>query len=63
MRLNLGILSANWLHVPNFALTDSLSHIIKAFQNPAWTEQARERLKQIKTLTCIETSNTKQVIT
>ncbi len=32
-------------------LTNSMSSLIKAFQNPIWTEQARERLKQIYTLT------------
>jgi len=46
-----GILSATWLRNPSINLTDSLSSIIKAFQNPIWAEQARERLKQIKTLT------------
>ena len=29
--------------------------IIKAFQNPIWAEQARERLKQIKMLTKVAT--------
>lgn len=33
------------------SLPSSLTTIIKAFQNPVWTEQARERLKQIHTLT------------
>jgi hypothetical protein len=46
----LGILSANWLLVPSFALTEALSCCIKAFQNPVWAEQAREKLKQINTL-------------
>jgi hypothetical protein len=46
----LGILSANWLPVPSFALTDALSNVIEAFQNPIWAKQARERLKQIKRL-------------
>jgi hypothetical protein len=49
------------LPVPSFALTDSLSQVIKAFQNPvslpvealakSGAEQARERLKQIQLLT------------
>ena len=47
----LGILSANWLRVPSIALTTALDRILKAFQNPIWSEQARERLKQIKMLT------------
>jgi hypothetical protein len=34
--------------VPSFALTDSLSQVIKAFQNPVWAEQARQRLIEIK---------------
>ena len=38
------------LRNPSFALTDRLNSIIKAFQNPVWAEQARERLKQIKIL-------------
>jgi len=40
-----------WLRVPSINLTESLSQVIKAFQNPIWAEQARERLKQIKLLT------------
>ncbi|MCJ7805837.1 recombinase family protein [Patescibacteria group bacterium] len=39
------------LRVPSFALTTALSRVLKAFQNPIWAEQARERLKQIKMLT------------
>ena len=39
------------LRNPRINLTDSLSGIIKAFQNPIWAEQARERLKQIELLT------------
>ncbi len=39
------------LRVPSFALTTALSRVLKAFQNPIWSEQARERLKQIKMLT------------
>lgn len=39
------------LHNPSINLTNSLTQVIKAFQNPVWTEQARERLKQIKLLT------------
>jgi len=43
------------LRVPSIALTTALSRIIKAFQNPMWAEQARERLKQIKMLTKVAT--------
>lgn len=39
-----------WLRVPSFALTTALSRVLKAFQNPTWAEQARERLKEIKKL-------------
>ena len=38
------------LPVPSFALTTALSNVIKAFQNPVWAEQARQRLKQINML-------------
>jgi len=38
------------LRIPSINLTNSLSFIIKAFQNPIWAEQARERLKQINNL-------------
>jgi len=38
------------LRNPSFALTTSLNSIIKAFQNPVWAEQARQRLNQIKIL-------------
>ena len=41
------------LRVPSFALTTALERILKAFQNPIWAEQVRERLKQIKMLTKI----------
>lgn len=40
-----------WLRIPRINLTDALSRVINAFQNPVWAEQARERLKQIKMLT------------
>jgi len=40
-----------WLRNPSFALTDSLNLVIKAFQNPIWTEQAKQRLKYISLLT------------
>jgi len=40
-----------WLRNPSINLTSSFDCIIKAFQNPIWAEQARERLKQIKMLT------------
>jgi len=40
-----------WLRIPRINLTDAFDCIIKAFQNPIWAEQARERLKQIQTLT------------
>jgi len=43
------------LRNPSINLTNALSSIIKAFQNPVWTEQARERLKQIKLLTRVAT--------
>ena len=43
------------LRNPRINLTNALSSIIKAFQNPVWTEQARERLKQIKLLTRVAT--------
>ena len=36
------------LRVPSFALTASLNSIIKAFQNPVWAEQARQRLRLIR---------------
>ena len=39
------------LRNPSINLTDSLAQIIKAFQNPIWAEQTRERLKQIQMLT------------
>lgn len=35
---------------PKVNLTNALDCIIKAFQNPNWAEQARERLRQIKNL-------------
>ena len=35
----------------NSNITIQLAYIIKAFQNPIWAEQARERLKQINLLT------------
>lgn len=41
----------NWLENPSINLTESLAQVIKAFQNPIWAEQARERLKQSKLLT------------
>ncbi len=40
-----------WLPVPSFALTEALSNCIKAFQNPIWVEQAKQRLKQIQIVT------------
>jgi hypothetical protein len=46
----------NLLPVPSFALTDALSNVIKAFQNPVWAEQARQRLNQIKMLTYTATA-------
>lgn len=49
------ILSANtlttWLPSPRLARPERLSLVIKAFQNPVWAEQARNRLNQIKILT------------
>lgn len=36
-----------WLRNPRINRTDALDCIIKAFQNPIWAEQARERLKLI----------------
>ena len=39
-----------WLRNPSINLTNAFDCIIKAFQNPIWAEQARERLKQIKLL-------------
>lgn len=39
------------LPVPSFALTEAISCCIKAFQNPVWAKQARNRLAQIKILT------------
>ncbi len=45
----------NQFPVPSFALTDALSQAIKAFQNPVWVEQARQRLNQIKVLTTVIT--------
>jgi len=47
----LDILSANCLPVSSFALTDSSTQVIKAFQNPVWAEMARNRLNEIKMLT------------
>jgi len=44
------ILSTLLLPIPRINLTTALDCIIKAFQNPIWAEQARERLKQIETL-------------
>ncbi|MDO8658419.1 MAG: SDR family NAD(P)-dependent oxidoreductase [Candidatus Levybacteria bacterium] len=44
-------ITPNLLRNPSFNRTDSLNSIIKAFQNPEWAEQVRERLKQIKLLT------------
>jgi hypothetical protein len=41
---------AEVLRVPSFALTTALSRVLKAFQNPIWAEQARERLKAINLL-------------
>lgn len=38
------------LPVSSITLADALSQVIKAFQNPIWAEQARERLKEIKKL-------------
>lgn len=38
------------LPVPSFALTKAIDRVIKAFQNPIWAEQARQRLNQIKLL-------------
>ena len=40
-----------WLPQRSFALTTIYTPIIKAFQNPIWSEQLRERLKQIYLLT------------
>lgn len=48
---NMARLRLAQLRVPSFTLTTALSRVIKAFQNPIWAEQARERLKQIKSLT------------
>lgn len=45
------IISLKQVQLPSINLPGSLTTIIKAFQNPVWTEQARERLKQIHTLT------------
>ena len=42
------LLSTEWLRIPRINRTDALSSIIKAFQNPIWAEQARERLRLIK---------------
>lgn len=39
------------LPVPSLALTEAIDLCIKAFQNPVWAEQARNRLAQIKLLT------------
>ncbi len=39
------------LRNPSINLTHAFDCIIKAFQNPIWVEQARERLKQIRMLT------------
>jgi len=47
----LGILNTNWLPSPSLARPERFSLVIKAFQNPVWSEQARERLKQINLLT------------
>lgn len=48
------ILEANktkdWLRNPSVNLTNSLTQVIKAFQNPILAEQARERLKAIDLL-------------
>jgi len=44
-----------WLRNPSINLTDAFNCILKAFQNPVWAEQARERLKQIHTLTHVVT--------
>ena len=43
--------SERQLRNPSINLTRAFDCIIKAFQNPIWAEQARERLKQIKMLT------------
>ncbi len=43
--------SVKWLENRNSNMTKQLSYIIKAFQNPVWAEQARNRLDQIKLLT------------
>lgn len=42
---------AEAFHNPKINLTDAFNCIMKAFQNPIWSEQARERLKEIKMLT------------
>jgi len=39
------------LRIPSLNRSDSLFTVIKAFQNPIGAEQARERLKLIKTYT------------
>lgn len=39
------------VQLPSINPASSMSGIIKAFQNPVWAEQIRERLKQINTLT------------
>jgi len=43
------------LRSPSINMIDTFSGIIKAFQNPIWTEQARQRLNQIKILTKVST--------
>jgi hypothetical protein len=45
-----------WLRVPRIARPERLSLVIKAFQNPVWAEQARNRLAQIKLLTHASTA-------
>lgn len=47
--------STSGLRNPRIKRTDGLDCVIKAFQNPIWAEQARERLKQIKFLTTSST--------
>ena len=44
----MGMLRSNCLRNSEINLTDSLSQVIKEFQNVPITEQARERLKPIK---------------
>jgi len=45
------ILKTSMFPSPILNRSERLSQVIKAFQNPIWAEQAKERLKQIKTLT------------